>query len=93
MRMYITPTPTGVFPITEKKRHHVSNLYDAPMPYMLRLTDDGIAIHQPVLATNASDAMTAIQQATPDLLLVGSTCENGEALALCRRGAPFLPGR
>jgi len=23
------PTPTGVFPITEKKRHHVSNLYDA----------------------------------------------------------------
>ncbi len=39
------PTPTGVFPITEKKRHHVSNLYDAPMPYMQRLTDDGITLH------------------------------------------------
>lgn len=39
------PTPTGVFPITEKDRDHVSNLYDAPMPYMLRLTDDGITIH------------------------------------------------
>ena len=39
------PTPTGVFPITEKKRHHVSNLYDAPMPYMQRLTNDGISLH------------------------------------------------
>ena len=39
------PTPTGVFPITQKRRHHVSNLYDAPMPYMQRLTDDGISLH------------------------------------------------
>ena len=39
------PTPLGVFPITEKDRDHVSNLYDAPMPYMLRLTDDGVSIH------------------------------------------------
>lgn len=39
------PTPLGVFPITEKDRDHVSNLYDAPMPYMLRLTNDGISIH------------------------------------------------
>jgi L,D-transpeptidase catalytic domain len=39
------PTPTGVFPITQKKRHHVSNLYDAPMPYMQRLTNDGISLH------------------------------------------------
>ncbi|WP_237365372.1 L,D-transpeptidase family protein [Rhizorhapis sp. SPR117] len=39
------PTPEGVFPITEKDADHVSNLYDAPMPYMLRLTNDGVAIH------------------------------------------------
>jgi len=39
------PTPTGVFPITQKKRHHVSNLYDASMPYMQRLTNDGITLH------------------------------------------------
>lgn len=39
------PTPLGVFPITEKKRDHVSNLYDAPMPYMQRLTNDGISLH------------------------------------------------
>lgn len=39
------PTPTGVYPITQKKKDHVSNLYDAPMPYMQRLTNDGVAIH------------------------------------------------
>lgn len=39
-------TPTGVFPILQKKRQHRSNLYDdAPMPYMQRLTWDGIALH------------------------------------------------
>jgi lipoprotein-anchoring transpeptidase ErfK/SrfK len=39
------PTPTGTFPILEKDADHVSNLYDAEMPYMLRLTWDGVAIH------------------------------------------------
>jgi PleD family two-component response regulator len=43
--------------------------------------------HQPVLATNASDALAAIGQAPPDLLVVGSTCENGEALAMAARVA------
>ncbi|MBF6601956.1 MAG: L,D-transpeptidase family protein [Sphingorhabdus sp.] len=41
----LKPTPTGVFPITQKNADHVSNIYDAPMPYMMRLTNDGIAIH------------------------------------------------
>lgn len=39
------PTPLGVLKITEKDADHVSNLYGAPMPYMLRLTNDGISIH------------------------------------------------
>ena len=39
------PTPTGTFPILEKDADHVSNLYDAPMPHMRRLTWDGIAVH------------------------------------------------
>ncbi|MFN3475058.1 MAG: L,D-transpeptidase family protein [Blastomonas sp.] len=39
------PTPLGAFPITQKNADHVSNLYDAPMPYMMRLTNDGVAIH------------------------------------------------
>lgn len=39
------PTPLGAYPITQKDADHVSNLYDAPMPYMMRLTNDGVAIH------------------------------------------------
>jgi lipoprotein-anchoring transpeptidase ErfK/SrfK len=39
------PTPTGTFPILAKATQHRSSLYDAEMPYMLRLTGDGVAIH------------------------------------------------
>lgn len=44
-------TPTGTFTILEKKALHRSNLYPPPaggakMPYMMRLTWDGIAMHQ-----------------------------------------------
>lgn len=39
------PTPTGVFPITQKRRDHTSSIYGAPMPFMQRLTDDGISLH------------------------------------------------
>jgi len=39
-------TPTGIFTILQKDIDHVSNLYaGAPMPFMLRLTWDGIALH------------------------------------------------
>ena len=39
------PTPTGTFTILEKDADHESTIYDAAMPFMLRLTNDGIAIH------------------------------------------------
>lgn len=40
------PTPVGTYPIMEKDIDHVSNIYDnAPMPYGLRLTNDGVFIH------------------------------------------------
>ena len=38
------PRP-ACFPILAKAEQHSSNLYDAEMPYMLRLTNDGVAIH------------------------------------------------
>jgi hypothetical protein len=39
-------TPTGVFQILQKdKRHHSSKYNNAAMPYMERLTWDGIALH------------------------------------------------
>ncbi len=40
------PTPTGRFPILAKLKDHRSITYDnAPMPYTLRLTGDGVSIH------------------------------------------------
>ena len=39
-------TPTGVFSVLQKNRHHRSNIYSgAPMPFMQRLTWSGIALH------------------------------------------------
>ncbi len=43
-------TPEGEFTIIQKKRHHKSNLWPKPdggatMPYMMRLTNTGIAMH------------------------------------------------
>ena len=43
-------TPEGEYTILQKKRHHRSNLWPKPkggakMPYMLRLTNTGIAMH------------------------------------------------
>jgi hypothetical protein len=44
------PTPLGVFSVIEKERWHRSNLYSgAPMPYMQRITQSGIALHAGVL--------------------------------------------
>jgi len=40
------PTPMGVFTVIQKSRHHISNLYNAPMPYMQRITWSGSALHE-----------------------------------------------
>lgn len=39
------PTPVGWFSVKDKRRDYYSRSYDAPMPWMLRLTDDGVALH------------------------------------------------
>jgi hypothetical protein len=40
------PTPTGIFSLLEKNRYHYSNLYGgAPMPFMQRVTNSGVALH------------------------------------------------
>lgn len=38
-------TPEGTFPIIGRIRDHESRTYHASMPYTLRLTSDGVAIH------------------------------------------------
>jgi lipoprotein-anchoring transpeptidase ErfK/SrfK len=50
------PTPLGTFPILTKEKDNISEKYNnAPMPWTLRLTWDGIAIHgSPVMNGYAS---------------------------------------
>jgi lipoprotein-anchoring transpeptidase ErfK/SrfK len=56
------PTPLGSFPILTKERNNVSEKYfNAPMPWTLRLTWDGIAIHgSPVMNGYASHGCIGI---------------------------------
>ena len=38
-------SPAGSFPVLAKIEDHISSTYDAPMPFTMRLTDDGVAVH------------------------------------------------
>lgn len=38
-------SPVGSFPILDKRADYHSRAYDAPMPYSLWLTNDGVAVH------------------------------------------------
>src|SRR5271156_5789854 len=39
-------TPVGTFKITQKHIDHYSSIYNnAPMPYFMRLTNDGVGLH------------------------------------------------
>jgi lipoprotein-anchoring transpeptidase ErfK/SrfK len=43
-------TPMGVFSVIQKDRYHHSNIYSgAPMPFMQRITWEGVALHAGVL--------------------------------------------
>lgn len=42
-------TPRGDFVVTDKRVHHVSNLYDAKMPFFMRLSARDFGLHQGVV--------------------------------------------
>jgi hypothetical protein len=44
-------TPSGTLHVLAKARDHRSSLYDAEMPFTLRLTDDGVSIHGSTVAS------------------------------------------
>ena len=48
------PTPRGTFHVMAMLMDHRSTLYDATMPYTLRLTKDGVAIHGSDVRVNAA---------------------------------------
>jgi lipoprotein-anchoring transpeptidase ErfK/SrfK len=91
------PTPTGVFPILQKRVVHHSKKYNnAPMPYMQRLTWDGIALHAGKLpGYPASHGCVRLPKAFAEQLFrITSTgqnvviAEDGSADALMRAGLP-----
>ncbi|MCD9032246.1 L,D-transpeptidase [Luteimonas sp. Y-2-2-4F] len=75
-------TPTGVFTILQKRRDHRSNLYnDAPMPYMQRLTWDGIALHGGTLpGYPASHGCVRLPQAFAEKLF--AVTRNGDTVVV-----------
>lgn len=80
------PTPAGVYPVLERARDHRSTLYDAPMPYMLRLTADGVAIHaSSVRAAAATHGCIGVPSAFAKLLF--EQVRRGDRVAIVAPGA------
>jgi hypothetical protein len=89
------PTPLGTFPILSRERHNVSEKYgNAPMPWTLRLTHDGVAIHGGGLVENgfashgcigvpdefASRLFAAAKKGDRVIITRGKTASLGDAL-------------
>jgi len=89
------PTPLGTFPILSRERHNVSEKYgNAPMPWTLRLTHDGVAIHGGGLVENgyashgcigvpdefASRLFAAAKKGDKVIITRGQTAALGDAL-------------
>lgn len=75
------PTPTGAFPILEKAARHRSTLYDADMPFMLRLTRDGVAIHaSDVRAGSATHGCIGVPEEFASLLF--AQVKRGDLVAI-----------
>lgn len=85
------PTPFGTFPILEKDIDHESNIYDAAMPYMLRLTNDGIAIHgSEVIYGRASRGCIGVPD--PFAALLFAQARIGDRVTVAASGPPpFAP--
>jgi hypothetical protein len=92
-------TPLGRFAILEKHRQHFSNKYNnAPMPFMQRLTMDGIALHagqipgRPAshgcvrLPLAFAEKLFAVTRVGGDVHIVDGALGAEQALALVRRG-------
>lgn len=82
-------TPTGVFTILEKRVEHYSNLYDsAPMPYMQRLTWDGVALHAGRLpGYPASHGCVRLPRAFAEKLF--AVTRSGTTVVIADRSAPL----
>ena len=85
-------TPPGVFTILQKNKDHRSNLYnDAPMPYMQRLTWDGIALHGGALpGYPASHGCVRLPQAFAQKLFAITRTGDTVVVANARASSPSV---
>ena len=90
-------TPAGTFNILQKRREHYSNLYNnAPMPFMQRLTWDGIALHAGQIPSRPAShgcvrlpldfarQLFAVTQVGASVHIIEQSPSAGEALAMVR---------
>lgn len=94
----IKPTPLGVFNVSFRKARHVSSIYGAPMPYTLRLTNDGVSIHgseamRPDAATHgcvgvpiafARKLFDVVKLGDVVIVTNGETLEQGQAITAAK---------
>ena len=79
------PTPLGTFPILTKERHNVSEKYNnAPMPWTLRLTWDGIAIHGGSEITNGYASHGCIAVPDPFAARLFDIARKGDKVVITR---------
>ena len=78
-------TPLGEHPVRGKARDHHSLTYDAPMPFTLWLTDDGVAIHaSDVRRGRATHGCIGVPPAFAERLF--ETVEVGDPVRIVRSG-------
>lgn len=86
-----TPTPTGHFRVMEKHRKHKSNLYHCSMPFFMRLTYDGIGLHQGPLRSRPS-SHGCIRLSEADAVFLFENCEVGTAVFVEATSPPDFVG-
>ena len=80
-------TPTGIFTVLQKNKDHRSNIYNnAPMPFMQRLTWDGIALHAGALPGHAASHGCVRLPAKFAAILYGET-KLGMTVVVTKRAA------
>ena len=84
-------TPVGVYPVLEKDADHYSSIYDnAPMPHMLRLTWDGIAIHGSAEISDDLATRGCIGLPRPFAAILFRYAQKGTKVIVTRRWKPEI---
>lgn len=79
------PTPLGTFPILWKQRHNVSEKYgNAPMPFSMFLTHDGVAIHGGHQVMNGYASHGCISVPTPFAEKLFAIARKGDKVIITR---------